>query len=164
MTVLSKYATALDIRAVLGVTPEELEDATLAVPLYLRQLQFILADIDPLLESTYLSTVAVSSKTTVQQKFVDVVQTFCAYAVSKELLTSLSLFAPRRITDGRAEVERVIDPYEDVRDGVDAAYNTLLDRVRTTYAALGNTITTTATRTFPLSAAAGLAINPVTGA
>lgn len=160
-TTLASFTTPVEIRAVLGVTPEELPDITLAQPLYLRQLQFVLSDVDSGLEAAYLAVAALPSRSTAQQKLYDVMQAFSPYAIGKDLLGSLTLFAPRRITDGRAEMERMTDPFQDVRDGVDAGYNTLLDRLRAAYEALGNT-TTAATRTFSYSVSAGLSINPVT--
>ena len=161
MTTLQQFTTPDEIRAVLGVAPEEIEDATLAMPLYLRQLQFELSDIDSSLESTYLSVSAMASRTTAQQKLYDVMQAFAPYFIAKILLTSAPLFAPRRITDGRAEAERVVDPYMEVREGVDAGFLSLRARLRDALTALG-TAATAASRTMIFSVAAGLAVNPVT--
>jgi hypothetical protein len=121
-----------------------------------------LYDVAATLEADYLAIAALPSKSTTQQKLYDVMQAFAPYAVSKSLLGSLSLFAPRRITDGRAEMERVVDPFQDARDGVDAGYNVLLDRLRAAYEALGNTVTV-ATRVFSYALAAPLGTDPVTG-
>ena len=39
MAILTDYTTYDTVRAVLGVAEEELEDATLGLPMYLQQLQ-----------------------------------------------------------------------------------------------------------------------------
>lgn len=161
-TTLANFVTPQEVRAVLGVAPEELEDSTLAMPLYLRQLQFNLSDIDTALESTYLTIAALSSRTAKQQKLYDVMQTYTAYAISRFLLASVSLFAPKRITDGKAEMERVVDPFQDVREGVDAGYFVLLERLRNAYVDLGITLAT-ASRSFTYTTSAPLTTNPITG-
>lgn len=161
MTTLQQFTTPDEIRAVLGVSPEELEDVTLAMPLYLRQLQFELSDIDSTLESSYLSIAAMSSRTTAQQKLYDVMQAFAPYFLAKILLTSAPLFAPRRITDGRAEAERVVDPYLEVREGVDAGFLSLRSRLKDALTALGTTVSST-NLAMVYTLASGLAVNPVT--
>ena len=159
-TALTDFASYDEIRAVLGVSDEELENGTLALPMYLKLLQMEFGDMEPTLEAQYLAAKGSASPTAEEQKLVDVVSVFSAYAISKNLLTSMPLFAPKRITDGRAETDRVTDPFEGVREGVNSTYQTLKARV---LIALGNagTPTTAATqRTY--FAVAGLAINPVT--
>lgn len=158
---LTQFTSYDEIRAVLGVAPEELEDFTLALPIHLRQLQFELSDFSDTLESTYLSIAASSSRTSAQQKLYDVIQVFAPYSVAKSLLTSVPLFAPRRITDGRADVERVVDPFMDVREGVDAAYAALRERLRAAMSAVSLT-PTSATNLFSYAGTAGLSVNPVT--
>ena len=161
MTTLSQFTSSDEIRAVLGVTPEELEDITLELPSYLRNLQFELEDIAPTLEASYLAIAALPSRSTAQQKLYDVMQAFAPYATARLLLTSLSLFAPKVITDGRASTERVVDPFSDVRDGVDAGYFSLKERLKSSLIALGTTVSSTS-RVFAYSVSAGLSINPVT--
>lgn len=162
-TSLSQFVSPGEVRAVLGVAPEELEDQTLAMPLYLRQLQFDLSDIAPELESAYLSSSVLQTRTAVQQKLYDVMQTYAAYAIAKVLLSSVSLFAPKRITDGKSELERVVDPYQDVRDGVDTGYQVLKERLVNAFKAATGGDTAVTTRIFTYTVAAGLSSNPVTG-
>lgn len=162
MTTLTQFTTAVDIRAVLGVSPEEITDATLASPMYLRQLQFVLADIDAGLEADYLAIAALSSRSAAQQKLFDVMQVFAPYAIARVLLPSMPIFAPRRITDGRAEMERVVDPYKDIKDGIEAGFNDMKERLMDAYEALGNTLTIS----IPTSvwvAASPRGVDPVTG-
>ena len=159
-TALTDFASYDEIRAVLGVSDEELEDGTLALPLYLKLLQMDFGDLASTLEAQYLAAKALPTPSAAEQKLLDVVSVFSAYAISKHLLTSMPLFAPKRITDGRAETDRVTDPFEGVREGVNSTYQTLKARV---LIALGNTGTpTTAATDRVYFSAAGLTINPVT--
>lgn len=160
MPTLIQYATYDEIRAVLGVSDEELEDGTLALPMYVKLLQMDLADIDATLETQYTAISALPTKSDLEQKLLDVVSVFSAYAISKHLLTSMPLFAPKTITDGRAEVERVTDPFEGVRVGVNTMYPILRARVLAALGNLGTPITADAARTYFV--ATGLAVNPVT--
>ena len=159
-TALTDFASYDEIRAVLGVSDEELEDGTLALPMYLKLLQMEFGDMEPTLEAQYLAAKGSASPTAEEQKLVDVVSVFSAYAISKHLLTSLPLFAPKRITDGRAETDRVTDPFEGVREGVNSTYQSLKARVLIALSNAGTPTTAATQRTY--FAAAGLAINPVT--
>jgi hypothetical protein len=162
MTTLTDFTTYDEIRAVLGVSDEELEDATLALPIYSQQLGFILADISTTLEDTYNSIKVLPTPTAAQSKLLNVTQVFSAYAIAKILLTSATLFAPRKIGDGRAEVERVSDPFAELRDDVTAGYLSMKQRLEAALAAIGTATTAAVSRTY--SSASGLPVDSVTGA
>ena len=159
-TALTDFASYDEIRAVLGVSDEELENGTLALPMYLKLLQMEFGDMEPTLEVQYLAAKSSASPTAEEQKLVDVVSVFSAYAISKNLLTSMPLFAPKRITDGRAETDRVTDPFEGVREGVNSTYQTLKARVLIALSNTGTPTTVATQRAY--FAVAGLAINPIT--
>lgn len=154
---LIDFASYDEIRAVLGVSDDELEDGTLALPMWLTMLRLELGDISEQLEDRYMFTRAQSTPTPQEQKLLDVVSVFSAYAIAKHLLTSLPLFAPKRITDGRAEVDRVADPFESVRQGVNSNYDTLRGRLNLL---LEIAKPTANIRTY--FTAVGLAVNPIT--
>ena len=159
-TTLTQFTSYDEIRAVLGVSDEELEDNTLALGMYSTLLEMDLGDISSGLVDQYLAIYALAIKTPEEQKLLDVVSVFSAYAISKHLLTSLPLFAPKRITDGRAETDRITDPFEGVREGVNSMYPVLKERIKAILAILGTPTTASTARTF--FSVAGLAINPVT--
>lgn len=145
---LDTYMSYDEPRAVLGVSNEELEDATLALPLYAKQLGMDMEDLFAGLEDLYTEVKALPVKSVKQQKLLDVVSVYAIYAVSKNLLTSASLFAPRHITDGKAASDRVTDPFTDLRDGVDASLLTMKERVLKTVKALGNSVATVTSRSY----------------
>ena len=157
---ITDYATYDEIRAVLGVSDEELEDATLDLPMYEKLLDMELLDISEDLPTLYASITANPAATAQEKKLLDVVSVFSAFAISKHLLTSLPLFAPKRITDGRAETDRVTDPFEDVRQGVNSMYSTLKTRIQKLLELLGTATAVAATRIY--ATVAGLAVNPIT--
>ena len=159
-TILTDFTSYDEIRAVLGVSDEELEDSTLELPLYSLALSMELEDIASTLEDQYTTIKAQPDKTPLEQKLLDVVSVFSAYAISKNLLTSMPLFAPKRITDGSAETERVTDPFEGVREGVNSMYAILRNRIKRILGEMGTPITPAALRSYV--SAVGLAINPIT--
>ena len=165
MATITQFTSYDEIRATLGVSDEELENATLALPMYVRDLGFELADIASDVESTYgtVSTLP-GPLTTVQQRFYDAVQLFSTFTVAKQLLTSLPLFAPKSIGDGRANFDRQTDPFQDVREGVMAGVTLSRSRVQAAYEALNST-TVTRNIVAPIFVrSTGIAVDPVTGA
>lgn len=161
MTTLLDYTSYDEIRAVLGVSDEELEDITLALPIYTQKLGFELSDISDTLESVYETAKTAPAPTAAQTKLLNSVQVFSAYAIAKHLLGSASLFAPRRIGDGRAETERVTDPFETLRDDVESGYLSLKQRVSSALVGLGEQVGAATSRTY--AAIAGLPVDNVTG-
>ena len=163
---LTDFTSYDEIRAVLGVSSKELEDVTLALPLYSRTLGFELSDMADDLPGVYatVSALPAADRTVAQQRFYDVTQLYSAYSVSRQLLTSLPLFSPQRLTDGRAGFDRHDDPFEDVRAGILEGVHQHRDRMLALYAAITSTAVGTTTIVAPsLTRATGLAIDPVTG-
>ena len=161
-TALTDFTSYDEVRAVIGVSDEELEDNTLALPLYIIKLQMDLEDLSVDLEALYLAAKTSASPSAVEQKLVDVVSVFSAYAVAQHLLTSLPLFAPQRITDGRAETGRVADPFEGVREGVTSTLQLLKQRISKLLELLGQQVAVTTARVYTRTA--GLAVDPITNA
>lgn len=159
---LIDFTTYDEVRAVLGVSEEELADTTLALPLYLQQLQLSLESVYPPLESMYTAISAIDpiSRTVQEQKLFDIVQVFSGYATSKSLLVGAPLFAPRRITDGRAEVERVTDPFANLRDEIEQTLNALRQRLIAALEALDIVFNPAVGRVY--FGAAPLSRNPIT--
>lgn len=162
MSNLSFFTSADEIRSVLGVSEEELDNLTLALPIYVKTLQFDLAAISSTLEASYLAARANVSRTEQEQRLLDVVQVYSAYATSKTLLTSLPLFAPRSITDGRSKLDRVEDPFAGVKEGVDTMLARLRKLVVAALAALGTEVAAVTPRAY--FGVAGLSVNPITNA
>jgi hypothetical protein len=161
MLTLPDYTSYDEIRAVLGVSDEEIEDTTLALPIYAQKLEFEMEEISVNLQGFYTTALAAVPPTAAQTKLLNTVQVFSAYAIAKHLLGSASLFAPRRIGDGRAETERVTDPFEALRQHVEAGYQYMKQKVIAALEGLGEQVGAATSRTY--AASAGLPVDNVTG-
>lgn len=162
---ITDYTTYAEIRAVLGVSTTELPDTVLAQEQYATMLTLDLEDINtgiPALYTTVSATPEIN-RTTNEQRFYELARLTAAYAIARNLLTSLPLFSVSRLTDGRAEFERQKDIFEDVRNAVNAMYDKLRARLSAIFVILvpGQPAYTAVTQTF--TAATGLATDPVTG-
>jgi len=153
------------IRAVLGVTAEELEDATLALPIYEYVFDMEVEEISSDLKTAYTTAEAVPTpRPTNTQRLVQVYEVFAAYSVARHLLTSLKMFAPKVITDGQAEVERVVDPFSSTKDAVNQTYDIMRTRLVKAYNLYANAVLPVpGTASFVTARAVGLAVDPVTG-
>jgi hypothetical protein len=112
---LTDFTSYDDIRAALGVSAEEIEDATLSLPLYELNLVSELEEVNLDLISNYmdLQGIDASTLTAEQQRFDRYAQLFATYAVAKNLTVSLPLFSPKEVTDGKAGFSRYsTDPYK----------------------------------------------------
>lgn len=157
---LTDFTAYDEIRAVLGVSDDEIEDQTLALKIYLSQLQLELSSISPDLELTYDTIKAASAQTATERKLVTIVEVFSAYAIAKILLGSAPLFAPKRISDGRGEMERQVDPFQILREEVNSMYYDLLKKLTAIAGVILLPITPVRYRAYALISPIG--INPVT--
>lgn len=123
---ITEYTTYNDIRAALGVSEDEIEDATLSLDLYSMNLSSELDDVSSSITTTFegLRDVAAESLSDEQIKFDRFVRLFSTYAVAKQLTTSLPLFSPKDYADGKASFGRYAqNPYKDVIKSVEEAYS-----------------------------------------
>ena len=117
------YTTYDDVRAILGVSDEDLEDVTLGLSVYSSNLDLELLAVDDTLPATFVSTsaTAVSARTATQRKFLTLTSLFAAYTVASQVGTSLALFAPQSTSDSKTTVTRFSgDSFQKVLDKVDA--------------------------------------------
>jgi hypothetical protein len=121
---VTDYTTFPEVRAALGVAEDELENDTLDLPLYSDMLQIELEDIHISLPTVYATTKDLATKTADQLRFLQTAHLFATYAVARQLTTSLPLFSPEQITDGKAVLKRSQEtPYQKVIDAVGREYS-----------------------------------------
>lgn len=158
---LTDYTTYNDIRAVLGVSEDDLTDTTLALQIYEDYLTQELEDVDIDLPDTYTTTAALPAPTAAETRFVKACSLFATFSVARTLTASLPLFAAKQITDGKAQVSRFDNPYKDAIKSINEQYEVLKTRLIAALGAIG-TITTAATvqRYF---AVISPSVDPVTG-
>lgn len=165
MAGLTDYTTYDDVRAALGVSSDEIEDATLSLDLYFLNLQAELEQVDPNLPSAFEDLPGVGSQTPLQSAFYSRTKLFATLCVAKQCTTSLPLFAPKDITDGKAAVGRFQnDPYKDVVASVDVLYSRYRSWLDQAYKNLQlNQVADVPLPSVTLMAGAGVSPDPVTG-
>lgn len=162
---LTDYTDYDSVRAALGVSVDELEDGTLALPLYEYALTAELDDISVSLSDTIDTVKAIdpSSRTSVEEKFLQAAQLFATYAVAKQLASSLPLFSPEQITDGKAAFRRNQDsPYKMVISAITSQYERFRTRVAELLALVTSSSGSTATAKVYFSVSVPSS-DPVTG-
>lgn len=165
---LTDFTTYDDIRAALGVSSEEIEDATLSLALYEYGLISDLEDIEPTgaLRSEFATVAAIDpgDRTDVQSRFYQAMVMFSTYAVAKHLTTALPLFSPQDHTDGKAGFSRYASsPYKDTINEVKAQFERYKQRVEAAYAAVTSTSNASATVNRVLFAKSTPSTNVITG-
>ncbi len=163
---LVDYTTFNDIRAALGVSSDEIEDATLSLDVYSYNLDAELGDMEPSPVAKYLELkdTEIDGMTDVEARFFKAMRLFASYSVARQLLPSLPMFAPKEQTDGKASVTRFAgDPYKETMKRVEAQYEVNLTRLIAALAKV-NSLTATPTVLRPYFSAVAPAFDPVTGA
>ena len=149
---LIDYTTPSDIRAVLGVNDEELEDSTLGLEVYSISLEGELEDVAVSLPSEYATVAAIdeAARTDAQRRFYLATRLFATYVVAQQLGSGLPMFGPKDITDGKAGVSRFADsPYKQTIEEVKRQYKKSRRRLEDAFSAVTSTsANTTVFRTF----------------
>lgn len=128
-----------DIRAALGVSQDEITDATLSLDLYEFNLISELESISLTLVSVYAAQkeTAPSTWTTDQTRLHQSIRLFSAYAVAKQATISLPMFSPKEQTDGKAGLVRFAqDPYKATIARVLQQYDLFKAKLEVAYGAI----------------------------
>lgn len=169
---LTDYTSYAEVRAVLGVSPKELPDATLALPIYETMLRDELDSISSSivqfasdLNDQYdtIALIAPASRTAAQNKLYSTYQVYATFQVSYTLLTSLPYFGLKSVNDGRAEMQRQTDIFEDTRKGVESMLSKYKLRLLQAEASLLNTVYSPSATPRVLITSTGISEDPVTG-
>lgn len=158
---LTDYTSYADIRAVLGVSDDELSDETLGLSLYSDFLTQELEDVHVDLPGTYETIKAKATPSLLETRFLRTCNLFATFAVAKQLTAALPLFAAKDVTDGKAAVGRFDNPYKDVIKSINEQYGTMRTRL---VAALSSVGTSGSASVAPVYfAVVSPATDPVTG-
>lgn len=109
---LTDYTTPASVRSVLGVSMPEIKDDVVQSPIYETLLEEKLYSLNPQMTEDYLAAKEADPKTHLQERFVNVMQTYAAYHVASQMLGSVAMFAPKVIEDSRTKLERFNDAYK----------------------------------------------------
>lgn len=164
---LPSYVPSLsDIRALLGVSVDELEDETICLLVYERNLEESLIDIDEDIIDDYQAVVATAtaSRTKEQRRFFNAFQTYATYHVADDLTGALPQFSPKVIGDSKAQMQRhANDPYLLTTEAVKRGLALASARLKSAYAVLNGGSAAERT-TVPVIVASTPSADPVTGA
>lgn len=130
---MPNIVTTDSVRAVLGVSAKELPDAVLASPIYATRLNEDLLEMDDSLVTYFTQVGALTSPTPTQQRFLDLVETYAAYNVAQQCLTSLPMFSPLTIKDEKAELTRNQNSYAQLKADVGAVLSLIKSKLLTIY-------------------------------
>lgn len=161
---ITDYTSYDAVRAVLGVSNEEIDDDVINLPLYETLLSEDLLDLSATIQADFATVrdIAVGTQTAIEKRFVRVLQTYASYQVASTLLGSVALFAPKDVTDGKAATARVADPFKTLKEDVLASLVYIRTRLLTAYDAYSPSYSAPATVTRTFIVSTGLAIDPVT--
>jgi hypothetical protein len=164
---LVDYTSNDDIRAALGVSDDELDDATLSLSVYEYQLIAELEEADPSVDliAAYgtVAAVVLGSRTHAQQRFYQSLRQFATYSVAKHLTSSLPLFSPKEQGEGKATLSRYsADPYKETTKQVLALHEKAKQRALAAYKTMSSvTANAVAVQFYAGSVSPGY--DPVTG-
>lgn len=134
-----------EIRAALGVSDNELPDTTLELDMYRLHLNTELRAIDATLETTFdtIRGKTEADRTSAEQNLFSATSLFSLYSVALHLTSSLPLFSPKTITDGKAAISRYADsPYKQTIEAVQAQYSKLKTLLEAALAEYGGSSST----------------------
>lgn len=160
---LSDYTTPASVRSVLGVSAMEIKDIVVEDPIYSTALDEVLYGLHPQLVDDYELAKAAEPKTHLQERFVNLVQTFAAYTVAGQMLGSVSMFSAKTIEDSRSKLERFTDAYKNLRDDVLASLLFMKNKLLAVYALINPDAPVPATVARINVVNVGLGVDPVTG-
>lgn len=162
MSALVEFTTFDDIRAALGVTDEELEDATLSLAVYEHNLGLKLDKVHENLVQAFMEAKSKDEPTRAEARLVRAVSLFATYVVALHLTASLPLFSPKEIGDSKSHFTRYSsDPYQETIKRVTVQHDEFREEAASAYAALVSSTATTRVR--PYMRAASGSVDPVTG-
>lgn len=138
MASISLYTTYDDVRAILGVSDKELEDAALGQRVYADSLELDLIEIGATLPEFITQTEAIhlASRSFEQRQFLRLVEQFATYSVARKAGSALAM-SPKTVSDGKASFSRFADsPYKQTLELIDREYYRLRAMLAAAFGAL----------------------------
>lgn len=162
---LTSFTTYNDIRAILGLTAEELPDADLELETYLFDLERGLSEVGDNLLTDYeasLTAYTANTSTAQQSALYKATRLYSAIHVSLKIAYSLPMRAEKSVTDGKAAVFRFSDtPVEQMIEGLRGLAATASTNLKSKYASF---LGATSVNTLPsFMAVVSPSTDPVTG-
>lgn len=162
---IDTYTTYSEIRAVCGVSDEELEDVTLGLSVYDIGLKMALTAVGAGIPALFATVSALTkvSRTESQQSFYEAVKLFAPYAVGMQLRSALPMLGPKSISDGKASMSRFSDsPYKATIEGIEQMFESSSTILKSAYLTLAGSSSSVSNVPGLLSVASPT-VNRVTG-
>jgi hypothetical protein len=155
--------SAQEVRSALGASPKELKDEQILGPTLLTELLERLAGVSSDLDDVYQAIKVLDPQTKDQARFVRLVKAFATYTLARLLVPVMPMLAPKRITDGKAEKERVDNPYELLIPDLDMQLGYVRKQLLDAYQKTTGNQATSVTSARVLADNVGLGTDPITG-
>jgi hypothetical protein len=162
---ITQYTSCDSIRALLGVSNEEMEDAELETEEYEGSLDIDLANIEAGLPALFQDTldVAPSERTPLQQRFLYLTRNLAALHIARRAGSWLAMSA-KTIGDGQATMSRFADsPYQTTLARIDQEYQSMRFSLASALAALDPEASAPLSTLLTLLAGARASVDRVTG-
>ena len=127
---ITNYITFDEVRTTCGLSTDELPDTELRLEIYQNVLSLALTGVeltDELpgpgpLDTRFIEIKAIkeSSRTALEQRLYDLTRVFCIYTIALEVVVSLSMKAPKAISDSKATLTRF---------SPESAYKDVIERI-----------------------------------
>jgi len=160
---IADYTSPEDVRAILGVTVDDLSDATILLPIHEN---LLISDIESVDESVdvpalYSAAQLVTTPSSDEERLIRTVKIFATFSLAKQLCGSLPLFAIKQETDSKAGMTRFDNPYKEVIVSVGRDYDRSRNKLKQALTALNTGTGTTVRR--PYFATSSPSSDPITG-
>lgn len=163
MSVLS-YTSADQIRALLGVSIDELPDSVVELEVYDTGLLNDLMEISPTIGLEYQTLLDgdIDSLTPLQSLLFKGVRAYATYCTARRVAIGMPMFGPKDITDGKAGVVRFAGtPYLDTLAAIESELSRTKQRLIVVYKSFNPSVSSVPPRVY--ANAVPLLFNPVTG-
>lgn len=162
MLQLSDFTSADEVRTLLGLSDDELEDGQVLSDLCAMHLARELQAVSLALETDYLDNKDFAADGN-ERVFVEAVRMFATHSVATLLAGALPLLAPKTVTDGKASYNRFAEaPFKTVMDTVNRGYLRARKELQAAYANFTGVVVTAPTAFSGLRSSAPIR-NPITG-
>jgi len=139
---ITNYLSYDEVRVTCGLSSDELPDTELEMEIYGNVLSLALSGVDLTDEAPgpgplstrflEIKTTTISSRTALEQELYDLTRIFSIYTVALEVVVSLSMKAPKTISDSKATLTRFSPEsgYKDVIARIESVLEDALSRIK----------------------------------
>lgn len=120
-----------------------------------------LAAVSPTVEALFASTSAQPSPTDAEKQLLRATRAFSTYAVARELVPAMRMFAVQQVTDSKASMSRFSDPLAQIAKDIEKKYQLTKDALLAALAAVVGQASTSTQRQYLYVVSP--AYDPVTG-